>query len=186
MRKLLTVTALALLTASPALAARWNVDAANSSLTFTGSQSGEAFSGGFKTFTPVIDFDPAHPETGKIDVTVAMASATIDGKDRMDALPSSDWFATSAFPTAQFTSSHITAVKTKPGAFEAAGTLTIRGISKPATLTFILTPQGKATRAEGDLTLNRRDFSVGEGRWADDKWIAFPVAVHTVITATPQ
>lgn len=173
------------LLAAPCYAGNWVVDSAASSLTFTGKQADEAFKGGFKRFIAEIQFDEAALATSHIQITIDMTSATIDGPDRAEALPTRDWFASADFPHAEFTSTAIT--KTGDHAFAAAGKITLRGMTKEITLPFTLTPvaggKGKAIMAEGSVTLNRRDFSIGQGQWADDKWIAYPVVVSYRIRA---
>ncbi len=191
MRKqsLMILCSLVLLTATPqANAAPWVVDAARSRLTFTGEQTGEVFHGEFKKFTPVIEFDPAHPERATITVTIDMASATIEGKDRADALPTADWFAVSAFPTATFMARSINATgKDASGIsnYRANGTITIRGLSRAVELPFSLKTEGSSGVARGEVTLNRRDFGVGQGRWASDEWVKYPVKVSFEIYAAP-
>lgn len=182
MRKLILFV-VCLCFAAPALAGNWVVDSATSSLTFTGKQAEEEFKGGFKRFIAEINFDEAKLDTSSIQITIDMKSATIEGNDRQESLPTKDWFSTAEFPHAEFTSSKIT--KTGEHQFAAVGSLTIRGVSKEVTLPFTLTPEGKTgTVAEGSVTLNRSDYKIGQGRWADDKWIAFPVTVHYVIHAS--
>lgn len=185
MRKLLLTSVLLL--ATPALAAPWKVDPTTSKLTFEAEQSGEKFQGEFKTFTPVIDLDPAHPETGKISVTVDMASAVIDDKDRNEALPTDDWFAVKQFPTATFTSTAIrSSGANKAGIpnYEATGDLTIRGVTKPAKLNFALKVTGKTAWAKGELILNRSDYGIGQGQWKTDTYIKYPVTVTYEINAS--
>ncbi len=173
----------AFLFASSAHAAAWNVDKEKSTLTFSGAQAGEAFVGQFSRFTADINFDPAAPEKGSINVEVDMASATIAADDEQnDALPTEDWFHTAQFPHATFTSTSIRA--TGPHAFVAQGNLTIRGVSKLAVLPFTLAPEGNATRATGTLGLIRTHYNLGGKQWADDRWIAYPVAVSYSILAT--
>ena len=180
-----------LLISTAAHAAPWKVDATHSVLSFSGAQGGEALHGGFKTFTPVIAFDPAHPEAGKIDVTVDIASAFIDNdKDKNEALPTDDWFAAKKFPSAEFHSTAIRRVPVKkwvgPGVlYSATGTLTIRGISKPVTLRFVLEDKGNGLfEARGDAQLKRNDFGVGQGaEWASGQWVAYPVALTFTVVA---
>lgn len=184
MIRLTTTAAALLLFATPAFAAQWQVDSAASTLTFTGKQAEDPFTGRFAHFTPVIDFDPVHPESGRITVTVDMASASIEDDDQNEALPTEDWFFTSKFPQAVFQSTTIR--KTGEQQFAADGNLTIRGISKPVTLPFTLKTEGNMTRAEGELMLMRQDFGLGGSQWKDDRWIAYPVAVRYTILATPK
>ena len=188
MRKFIPLIA-ALLFAAPALAAPWHVDPLTSHLMFEGAQAGEKFSGSFGKFTSEIDFDEAAPEKGKITITVDMASVQIEGKDRQDALPTSDWFAVKQFATAVFTSTSIRAdmghhKDGQPQRYTAKGNLTIRGISKPVELPFLLQTTGNSTLASGDLTLNRSNFGVGHGQWKTDEWIKFPVKVSFALHAS--
>ena len=181
-------TALAFtLMATTAHAKPWQVDAASSTLTFTGAQAGTPFTGTFKTFTPVIDFDPVAPEKGSIRVAIDMASAHIaDDHEQDDSLPTEDWFFVKKFPQATFASTRISRAATGKNSYVAEGDLTIRGISKPVALAFTLAPEGTATRANGELSLTRTDFGLGGKQWADDKWIAYPVKVSYSILATPK
>lgn len=179
------ILTLALLS-SPALAAPWQVDPATSSLSFEGEQSGEKFKGGFSKFTPTIEFDPAHPEKGKIEVLIDMASVTVEGKDRQDSLPTVDWFNVKQFPTAAFKSTSIRSTgsdKTGLNNYESKGMLTIRGVSKDATLNFWLKTSGKTSESRGTVTINRNDYGVGQGEWKTDAYIKFPVTVSFVIHA---
>lgn len=170
--------------AAPAFASSWVVDAAQSTLTFEASQAGESFHGGFSRFTPVIDFDPTHPELGQITVTIDMASVTVEGRDRTDALPGPDWLSVAQFPTATFRSRSI--ARMADNQFQATGDLTLRGVTRPLALSFALSPEGNATLATGSASLNRSDYGVGQGRWADAQWVAFPVSVHFRLLATPR
>lgn len=172
----------AMLAASTATAAPWVIDPAKSTLTFTGTQAGDAFTGKFTKFTPVVEFDPEKPEAGKITVTVDMASASIKDADKQESLPTEDWFFIEKFPTATFTSSAIR--KTADG-FLAEGTLNLRGISQPVQLPFSLKTQDSVTQAQGELVLQREKFGVGQGQWKDDQWVAFPVTVAFHLYATP-
>lgn len=187
MTSLCRILIVCLLMAPAAHASLWEVDTKHSNLSFYGTQAGEEFRGEFKKFTCRIAFDPIHPESGKIDVTVAIDSATIDDADKQAALPTDDWFATKKFPTAEFHSTTIRAVSqhSKALTFEANGTLSLRGISKPITLQFQLTDKGEGVyEATGETTLQRNAFGIGRGgEWATDKWIAYPVRVAFTLRA---
>ncbi len=182
MRRLLPLCSLLL--ASPAIAQEWLVDHAQSTLTFTGSQAGDPFTGEFTRFHPEIDFDPAKPEMGHIRVTIDMSSARLSDKQQNDALPTADWFATETYPQAVFESQKIRTVSTQ--GYEAKGTLTLRGISQPVILPFTLTPQGESMRAEGETMLMRNQFGLGGSQWADDRWVAYPVTVNFSLLAQPK
>lgn len=178
----LAVALLAALPALPASAATWVVDTAHSKLGFTGTQTGNAFSGRFGTWQAQIDFDPANPAAGHALVTIDMASALTGDPQKDGALPQSEWFNIKAFPKAVF---EATGFKSKGGnAYEAMGMLTIRGVSKSVTLPFTLDIKGDTAHAEGKLDLVRTDFGVGQGAWATGQMVALAVGVTLDLNAT--
>lgn len=169
--------------AAPACAeaADWAVDPAKSRLGFSGVQVGVPFKGRFKRFEAEIAFDPAAPETGHALVTVDLASAETGDVQRDEALPQADWFATKATPQARFEARRF--VPRGGDAYEAVGSLTIRGIRRDATLPFRLTLAGDAAHATGHLDLVRTDFGVGQGPWASGQWVALEVGVDLDLVA---
>jgi polyisoprenoid-binding protein YceI len=171
---------LAGLAAAPA--ATWTVDPAKSKLGFSGSQTGQPFSGVFKNFSATIDFDPAKPETGHVLVTVETGSAATGDPQKDEALPGSDWFDASQFPKAVFEASGFKALGGDK--FEADGTLTIRDMKKPVALPFTLTLSGDMAHAVGHAELVRTAFGVGQGEWSDAENVALEVGVDVDLTAT--
>lgn len=168
-----------------ASAAPWVVDNGQSTLQFSGKQGDEAFTGGFKKFTPTIELDLAHPEQGKIDVTVDMTSGYIDNdKDKQAALPTDTWLGVKQFPAAKF---HSTAIQASgPQKYVVTGELSLHGISKSITFPFTLEPSGAAMKATGTIELKRNEFGIGQGKeWSSDQWIAYPVTVKFTVLATP-
>ncbi|HEX7761726.1 MAG TPA: YceI family protein [Caulobacteraceae bacterium] len=171
----------ALAGATHAFAADWKIDPAQSTLGFSGVQTGARFAGKFKRYNAVIAFDPAHPEAAHVTVTVDLASAATGDAQRDTALPGKDWLDVAQYPQAKFTSSSIR--RTGAKSFEAAGTLTIRGVSRPATLPFTLDINGPAAHAKGHLDLIRTAFGVGQGAWASGQWVALQVGVDVDVVA---
>lgn len=183
MRTLFLVSLLALsAAASPALAKDWVVDYGASHLGFIGTESGESFEGMFKKFDAAINFDPAHPETGKITANIDIASVSAGNYDRDSNLPQPDWFDTAKFPKAEFATTGIKADAT-PSCYVASATLTIKGMTKPVMLPFCLTPEGDHSRAKGKLTISRKDFGVGTGQWADEGTVKHAVTITVDIAA---
>lgn len=174
-------TALIIPLGAPAQAASWTVDPSKSKLAFSGTQTGSRFDGSFSRYTATIDFDPDRLETSRIAVTVDLASAATGDAQRDTALPEKDWFDVGEFPQARFESNTIR--KTGDGSYEAAGTLTIRGISQPVVLPFTLQIDGANARAKGRVSLLRNAFGIGQGAWNNDQWVAFEVGVDIDIVA---
>jgi polyisoprenoid-binding protein YceI len=162
-------------------AATWTIDTAKSHLGFTGSENGSAFSGSFGKFSGTIVFNPAAPASGHADVTIVTGSATTGDQQKDGALPDSDWFATDKYPQAHFVATTFKA--TGNGAYDAVGTLTIRGVTKPMTLPFTLTINGDTAKAGGTVQLIRTEYGVGQGAWSTGQYVALQVAVSFDIVA---
>jgi polyisoprenoid-binding protein YceI len=164
-----------------ALAADWNVVPETSTVGFTALQQGTKFNGRFGKFTAKIDLDAADPTKGSIAGTVDVASVNTRDPDRDSQLTDKDWFSAKEFPEAKFESHKIE--RGADGSFAAAGQLTIKGQTKPATLNFKLMPAatsaGAANSAQfaGTMAINRFDFNVGEG-WNDTSWVGQDVTVE--------
>lgn len=170
----------ALLAASlGANAADWTVDTAASTLAYSGNVEGEGFTGHFKTFTPVIRFDPADLAASRFDVTIDLTSADSRNLDRDDTLQGKDFFSTEQFPQATYTATAFRDLG--DGKFAADGALSLRGMEKPVTLTFSWSQDGDAATLDGKAQINRLDFDVGGGDWADASTIAHEVDIATTL-----
>jgi polyisoprenoid-binding protein YceI len=153
--------------AAPAAAGRhYTLDAAKSSLQFTFLQAGAQNSGRFPRFAVALDFPGADPAGGRLEVTVEVAALDTGDKDRDDTLKSDELFAVKKFPQAHFSATQI--VRTAAG-FEAAGNLTIRGVTRAASVpfTFREATEGGATVGymAGKTVVRRLDYGVGQGEW---------------------
>ncbi|GAB3062557.1 YceI family protein [Stenotrophomonas tumulicola] len=178
--RLTTPTAVAaalagLLAASPAIAADY-VQAPGSTLAFATKYDGEVFSGTFPGFKTQLSFDPADPASGKLDVEIPLAGAKSGNSDRDSTLLGADFFNVAKFAQARYTASGFRALGNDR--YAADGTLQLRGISKPVTLTFTWTP-GAQPVLSGKATVKRLEFGVGGGDWADTKTIPDETAIST-------
>lgn len=184
MRLALTATAL-LLAAAPAEAAKWTVVPAQSRIAFTATWLGKPVAGSFRTWSAVIDFDPAAPAKAAIAVTVDLASAATGDRTVDGALPGADWFNVAGARTAKFVAGKV--VAQGPGRFFATGTLTLRGKAVPVTLPFTLTVAGNTATMTGEARLDRRAWALGIASDATAEYVAFavPLAVRVVATRTP-
>lgn len=170
-----------LLAASPAMSADY-VQAAGSpgsNLAFATKYDGEVFAGTFPGFSTQLSFDPANPAAGSLDVAIPLAGARSGNSDRDSTLQGADFFDVGKFATARYTAKGFRALGNDQ--FAADGTLELRGVSKPVTLTFTWTP-GAQPVLKGKATVKRLDFGVGGGDWADTKTIPDETAISTVVT----
>lgn len=168
--------------AAPSDPRAWTVDYAESRLGFRATQTGTAFEGRFERFEAAILFDPEDLSGSRVEVTVDMASAATGDRQRDAALPASEWFRVRDFPNAVFRAEDF--IGTGEGRYEARGSLTIRDVTRPLTLPFTLRMEGDRGRAEGEVTLLRTDFGVGQGEFATDQWVGLDVGVQFTIVAT--
>jgi polyisoprenoid-binding protein YceI len=165
--------------AEPASAAEWAAVPETSTITFTGTQQGSAFSGKFEEFTATIDFDPANPTAGKIVGVVKTESVTTRDSSRDTSLLERDWFSVDKYPEARFESKTIE--KTADG-FRANGELTLKGKTNPVVMDFTFTA-GQNSSAPGTaqfvgkMKIDRFDFNVGEG-WNDPSYVGQDVPVE--------
>ncbi len=160
----------------------WKMIPELSRITFVGTQTGDKFNGEFKHFSAVIELDPNDLANAHVEVTVDMSSADAMDEQRNQALPGSEWFGVSQFPTAVFRSESIK--RTDDGKYEAVGKLTIKDMTQDVTLPFTLDIDGDKARAFGEVSLMRNLFNVGTGEWADGKWVGLDVMVTFDITAS--
>ena len=169
--------ALVALMAAPVHAADY-VQAAGSTLVFATKYDGEVFTGNLPGFLTRLSFDPAKLAEAKLDVTIPLAGAKTGNDDRDAALQGSDFF-----DVARFAQAHYSATKFRSlggNQYAADGTLDLRGVSKPVTLTFTWTP-GAAPVLSGKATVKRLEFGVGGGDWSDTGSLPNEVAVSTKV-----
>ena len=171
-----------LLGAGPAFASDWAVDAGRSRLGFSGVQVGVPFQGRFTRYDARITFDPAKPEAGSAVVVIDVTSARTGDAQRDEALPQADWFDAKGHGEARF-EAHGFHMKGSD-AYEAPGTLTIRGTSRDVVLPFTLAISGDTAHAQGRLQLVRTAFGVGQGAWSSGQWVALDVGVDVDLVAT--
>lgn len=175
------VAMLAVPAAAPAFAADY-VQAPGSTLAFATKYDGETFTGNFPGFSTTLSFDPAKLDGAKLDVSIPLAGAKTGNADRDSTLQGEDFFNVAKFAQARYTASKFRSLGGNQ--YAADGTLDLRGIKKPVTLTFTWTPGAKPVLA-GKATVKRLDFGVGGGDWADTDTIPNEVAVSTKVVLQP-
>jgi polyisoprenoid-binding protein YceI len=171
-----------LLATTPAMAADY-VQAPGSTLVFASNYQGETFTGKFGSFTTTMSFDPKQLATSKLDVAIQLAGTQTGNKDRDDTLVSADFFNVGKFAQARYTATKFRALGGNQ--YAADGTLSLRGASKPVTLTFTWTP-GAQPVLTGKATVKRLDFGIGGGDWADTSTIPNDVAISTKVVLKPR
>lgn len=145
-------------------------------LGFTASWMGTPVEGSFSQWRATVTFDPEALDGTDVRVGIDLSSADTGDSQRDQTLHGPDFFRISADRDATFTARK--ARKLGPGRYALDGTLTLRGIARPMTLTFTLGIDGERATVDGEGALRRTSFGVGAGEWAATDQIADAVAVR--------
>ncbi len=161
MRKLLfCLVATALLTPlGRAQGPVFSVTPISSSVTFD-VKSSVSIVGKFDKWDGTLAFATPDVTSGSLDLKVQAASVNTGSGMKNDKLKSKDFFDVANNPLITFKSTKV--VQTGPTTFDIPGTFTIRGVSKPETLT--LTVNGARGSGEGEIkgtmAFDRKDYGV--------------------------
>lgn len=181
MKKAATALALGALLLAPALA---QVDAAKSSVVAISKQMGVPVEGRFKRFSAQVSFDPAKPAEGKASVDIDIASFDLGDADFNRETVKPEWFNAARFPKATFVTSTIRPAGA--GKYEAAGKLTIKGITREVVAPVSFSTEGGRQVFEGVLPIRRLAFNIGEGEWKDTSTVADDVQIRFRIVTAKQ
>ncbi len=121
-----------------------------------------AIDGVFDKWSAALTFTSPDVTTGVLDVKIQAASVNTGSGMKDDKLRSKDFFDVKHDPLITFRSTKV--VQTGPNTFDVQGTFTIRGVSKPESLT--LTVSGKGTGSgeiKGTMAFDRKDYGMTSG-----------------------
>lgn len=148
-----------------------------SEIRFQSKQMGAAVEGKFRKWKANVDFRPKEPAKSRAEFEIELGSIDLASEETEAEVRKTDWFDTAKFPVARFASS---AVKDLGGErFEIAGRLSIKGTTRDVVIPVVLKKDaGGNSVAQGQFTLKRLDWRIGEGLWADTGTVANEVAVR--------
>ncbi|XXY46073.1 YceI family protein [Sorangium sp. So ce269] len=127
-----TTTSTTTPSATPSQAARWTIDAAHSSVSFSVRHMMISnVRGEFERVAGEVTYDPRRPEASKISATIDVASIHTREEKRDEHLRSADFFDAGTYPTITFVA---TSVRRRGEGLDIVGDLTIRGVSREVTL----------------------------------------------------
>lgn len=177
------IAALAGASASAAPTA-YAVDPAQSSLTFIATQQGEKFTGTIRSFRAAVRYSQADLAASSLDVSMDLKSIDTRSSERDAALATAVWFDYAHTPTATFKSVGPLRA-TREGAVADAD-LVIKGRTRRIAFPFRFAANGATATLDARVTLDRLDFGLGAGEWADDSVIGHKVdvVVHLMLKAT--
>jgi len=157
-------------------AAQQKIIPAKSQIRFVSKQMNVPVEGAFKKFDATVAFDPAKPEATKAEFEVDLASIDLGNPEGETEAKRKPWLNVEGFPKAKFVA---TSVKSLGGGkYEAAGPLTIKGVSQNIVAPFTMTEAAGERTVTGQFTMKRLQFKIGEGPWADTDTVADEVLVR--------
>lgn len=174
-----------LLGSAPAHAAEFSeVHLANSNIGFGYKQMNVPLKGAFAKFNITAHFDPTKPASGSAKIDIYLPSIDTGNSDADEEVLGKLWFDTQQYPQAHFTTSTIESLGGER--YLALGKLTIKGKTLAVSAPFTFKQQGNTATFDGALTLNRLDYAIGVGLWADIATVANEVSINFHFVASSK
>jgi len=121
-----------------------------------------ALTGNFDKWDATLVFTSTDVTTGVLDIKIQAASVNTGSGMKDDKLKSKDFFDVQQNPLITFHSTKI--VQTGPNTFDIPGTFTIRGVSKPETLSLTVSGIGTGTGdIKGTMAFDRKNYGMDSG-----------------------
>jgi len=118
--------------------------------------------GVFEKWDATLKFTSADVTTGVLDIKVDAASVNTGSSLKDGKLKGKDFFDAKNNPYITFHSTKIE--QTGPTTFDIPGTFTIRGVSRPETLSLTLSGKGTGTgNVKGSMAFDRKDYGMNSG-----------------------
>jgi polyisoprenoid-binding protein YceI len=148
-----------------------------SEIRFISKQMGANVEGRFRKWKANVDLRPSDPARSKADIEVDLGSIDLASDDSEDEAKRPRWFDVMRFPVAKFTSTGIKSLGSDR--YEVAGKLSLKGITKDIVVPLALRKDASGNSvAQGEFTLNRLEFKIGDGQWSDPDVVANEVLVR--------
>jgi polyisoprenoid-binding protein YceI len=127
-----------------------------------GVKASVSIEGTFDKWNATLIFTSPDIGSGVLDVKIQADSVNTGSGFKDDELKGEKFFDVKKDPYITFHSTKM--VQTGPHNFDVQGTFTIRGVSKPETLTFTDDPEGKGTgEIQGTMAFDRKEFGMNSG-----------------------
>lgn len=154
-----------------------------STVTFAYRQMGVDMDGKFDKFSAQAAFDHARLDKAQARIEIDLASIDTGVDEANDEVKGKLWFNTKIFPAASFVSTGVQALG--GNRYEATGKLTIKGKTLDIVAPFTFQANGTRGMFDGVFTIQRLDYNIGEGLWADVSAVANEIRIkfHLVVTA---
>lgn len=176
----------------------WTVDEDHTEINFTTKHFFTPVTGTFGSYDVQLDYDAERPEQSSVAVTIDVASVDTGNQRRDDHLRTGDWFDAERWPEITFRSTSVRRVA--DDRLVATGDLTIRGVTKqielpieilgvqeiPAEMQEMLMGAKRVASFHSTLTIDRGEFGVGTGSWAQTMIVAGDVEIDIALEAADR
>jgi polyisoprenoid-binding protein YceI len=171
------VPSLAMLLLASSSASAQGVLIDRSEIRFISKQMGVNVEGRFRKWKANVDFRPKDLGHSKAEIEIDLASIDLASEESETEVGRPRWFDTAKFPVAKFQS---TALKDLGGdKYEVDGRLTLKGTARDVAIPIELKKDASGNSvAAGEFTINRLDFKIGDGQWADPTVVANEIVVR--------
>jgi polyisoprenoid-binding protein YceI len=171
-----------------AQAATWELDPAESRVIFKYSYEGTPYEGEFRNVSATFDIDPLSPGSCNFTVSIPIDGIGVDSPETLDYLLDLEMFDVDQWPTASFTAEKCSLQSLN--SFTSEGTLTIRDQTHPMAFPFKLdieTCDGQVCfHLTSEVTIQRLDYGVGQGYWANTSTIPNDVGISIDVYAVQK
>lgn len=157
-------------------AEEWNVVRSDSHVGFVATYDDIPFEARFNDFQAQIRFSPGELDNAVFDIRIDVSSLDSNSADRDDGMKQAEWFATEEHSVARFRADRFEQIS--ENRYRAIGALSLKDTNNTIEVPFTWEPQpsgGAVITAE--TVLQRGDFNIGTGEWAEDDIIGFDVTV---------
>ena len=162
--------------ATAASAAPYSRVLPGSAIDFSATQMGVTMPGHFAKFNARVAFDPANVAADKLAIDVDAASADAGSSQTSALVVGADWLDAAHHPQAGFVATRFTAAG--PGRWWVDGTFSVKGRSAPLRVLAVAHPSGADLALDADFKLQRLQWALGSGAWADTSVVGAEIPVH--------
>jgi polyisoprenoid-binding protein YceI len=121
-----------------------------------------ALEGHFNKWDASLTFTSTDVTTGMLDIKIQAATVDTGSGMKDGKLKGKDFFDVEQNPLITFKSTKV--IQTGPTTFDVPGTFTIRGVSKPETLTLTVSGAGTGSGTiQGTMAFDRKDYGMNSG-----------------------
>ena len=128
-----------------------------------------------------ITFNPDDLENAIVKIRVGTKALYSGDQERDNTMKGKEWLDSENYPDIWFVADEFE--RGEGDNYVAIGTLNIRGKTLPLILPFTLDLSNKKAHMTGSVNLNRLDFDIGAGNWADEGTVSHMVTIMVDLTA---